>query len=135
MKFCNIEIYYNGKSVKTRALVDSGNLLKESISNLPVVIVEKNILIGLIDTFILENVKEILSGKFLDETNSKIYDYKFRIIPFSSLGNKDGLLLGFKPDYIKVYTDEDNFKKEVVVGIYEESLCSYSNDYNAIIGL
>lgn len=112
-----------------------GNLLKENISNLPVVIVEKNILSGLIDNSILENISEILSGKFLEETNSKIYDYKLRIIPFSSLGNKDGLLLGFRPDYIKVYTDEDNFEKEVIIGIYEDSLCSYSNEYNAIIGL
>lgn len=102
---------------------------------MPVVIVEKNILSGLVDSFILENIQNILGGKWLEETNSKIYDYKFRIIPFSSLGNKDGLLLGFKPDYIKIYTDEDILEKEVVVGIYEEALCSYSNEYNAIIGL
>lgn len=113
-----------------------GNLLKEAISNLPVIIVEKNILKDLIDSFILENTKNILSGRFLEENNlSKIHNYKFRIIPFTSLGNPNGLLLGFKPDAVKIYNDEEVVKKEAIIGIYEESLSGYSNEYNAIIGL
>ena len=105
------------------------------LSNLPVVIVEKDILTGLIDNFILENINNILEGKWLEETNSEIYDYKFRIIPFSSLGNKNGLLLGFKPDYIEINNDGDYIRKEVIIGIYEDSLSINSNEYNAIIGL
>lgn len=135
LKFCNIEIAYNGKTVKTKALVDSGNLLKEAISNLPVVIVEKSILTGLIDNFILENIDNILTGRWLEESNSRVYDYKFRIIPFSSLGNQNGILLGFKADYVKIYSEDDYEKKEAVIGIYEESLSGASNEYNAIIGL
>ena len=113
-------------------MVDSGNLLKEAISNLPVVIVEKSILTGLVDSFILENVENILCGKWLEETNPRAYDYNFRIIPFSSLGNKNGLLLGFKPDFIKVFTEDEVLEKEVIIGIYEETL---SGEYSAIIGL
>ena len=109
-----------------------GNLLKDVTSDLPVVIVEKNILSGIIDENILENISNILDGKWLNESNSEIYNYKFRIIPFSSLGNKNGILLGFKPDYIKVFTEEDCLKKESIIGIYEEDL---SGEYSAIIGL
>ena len=128
-------MYIKEKLLKQKHLWILGNLLKESISNLPVIIVEKNALTSLIDSFILDNIDNILGGKWLEETNSKIYEYQFRIIPFSSLGNKNGLLLGFKPDYIKLYTEEECIKKEVIVGIYTESLCGNLNEYSAIVGL
>ena len=110
-------------------------MLKESISNLPVIIVEKNSLKDLIDNWILENTKNILNGKFLDEDSLNIHKYKFTVIPFSSLGNQNGILLGFKPDNIKVYDDEEIIEKKAIIGIYEDSLSGYSNEYNAIIGL
>lgn len=105
------------------------------ISNLPVVIVEKNKLINIVDNSILDNIENILYGKFLEEDNKKIYDYRFKIIPYSSLGNKDGVMLGFKPDYVKIYKDEYFLEKEAIVGIYTESLCNNSDEYSAIIGL
>ena len=112
-----------------------GNLLKEVISNLPVIIVEKNVLKNIIDDWVLENTENILNGKFLENDNFDVHKYKFRIIPFSSLGNQNGLLLGFKPDNIKVYNDGEIMEKEAIIGIYENSLSGNSNDYNAIIGL
>lgn len=112
-----------------------GNLLKDATSNLPVIIVEKKLLENLIDSWVLENISNILSGKFLEADNSKIHKYKFKIIPFASLGNQNGLLLGFKPDSIKVYSDEEIIEKKAIIGIYEDSLSGYSNEYNAIIGL
>lgn len=98
-------------------------------------IVEKKVLNGFVDSFILENISNILEGKWLEEANSTMYDYQLRMIPFSSLGNQNGLLLGFKPDYINIYYEEENSKKEAIVGIYTESLCGGSNEYNAIVGL
>jgi stage II sporulation protein GA (sporulation sigma-E factor processing peptidase) len=53
------------------------------------------------------------------------------VIPFTSLGNKNGLLLGFKPDYIKIYGD---IKKDVIVGIYDGKL-SKMNLYTSLVGL
>ena len=109
-------------------------MLKDSVSNLPVIIVEKNCLYGILDDFILNNINNIVAGKWIKEGNFEVYDYKISIIPFSSLGNKNGLLLGFKPDYIKVYNDEEIFNKKGVVGIYTDSLGG-KDYYNAIIGL
>lgn len=80
---------------------------------MPVIIVEKLALKELVDDSTLENIDNIK-------------------IPFYSLGNNNGLLSGFKPDYIKVYTENDCLKKEVIIGIYNES---FSSNYNAIIGL
>ena len=111
-----------------------GNLLKDVNSNLPVIIVEKYSLYGLVDNFILDNIDNIVHGKWIGEEDSKIYDYKFSIIPFSSLGNNNGIMLGFKPDYIKISSEEEIYDKKGVIGIYADSLGGNS-EYNAIVGL
>ena len=59
---------------------------------------------------ILKNLKNIINGKWLTSNCDNVYDYKFNIIPFKSLGNENGILLGFKPDYIKIYDEEIHLK-------------------------
>ena len=41
---CDIEIMLNNKKINTKALIDTGNMLKEPITNTPVVVVEKILL-------------------------------------------------------------------------------------------
>lgn len=66
--------------------------------------------------------------------SERFYNYKFKIIPFTSLGNDNGVLLGFKPDYIKIYDEEIHIKDNVIIGIYTGKL-SKSNLYTSLIGL
>jgi stage II sporulation protein GA (sporulation sigma-E factor processing peptidase) len=129
---CDIEIFYNSKSIKLKTMIDSGNLLKDPISNNDVIIVEKNSLIGIIDSDLLNHMDDILNGKWLD--NGNIHNYKFKLIPFSSLGNENGIILGFKPEYIKIYDEEEKLRKEVIVGIYPGKLTK-TNLYTSLIGL
>ena len=131
---CDLEIYYKGKYKKIKTLIDTGNLLKEPISQADVIIVEKNSLKDIIDTDILNNLSNIINGKWLESDNSKIYSYKFKIIPFSSLGNENGILIGFKPDYIKIYNELENIRDDVFIGIYDGKLCK-TNLYTSLIGL
>lgn len=129
---CDLEIFYNGKNKKIKTMLDTGNLLKEPISNLDVVIVEKESLSEIISKDILENMTAILSGRWIEEEN--IYSYKFKLIPFSSLGNDNGLLIGFKPDYIKIYNEDECIRNDVLIGIYDGKL-SKNNAYTSLIGL
>lgn len=89
---CDLEIFYKGKYQKLKTMIDTGNLLKEPISQTDVIIVEKNSLRGMIPDDILDNLDNILQGKWLD-SKEDIYSYKFKVIPFSSLGNDNGLLI------------------------------------------
>ena len=67
--------------------------------------------------------------------NNRIKDFKLSIIPFSSLGNEKGLLLGFKPDYINVYFEDNvHIKNDIIIGIYTRKL-SRANNYTSLIGL
>lgn len=126
-----IEIINNGKTHKVMALYDTGNLLKEPITQKDVIIVEKGELYDICDNNFLDSIKDILNGKWIGDENS---NYKFCLIPFSSLGNENGILIGFKPDYIKVNIEEEIFKNEVFVGIYDGKLTN-NNLYTSLIGL
>ena len=129
---CELEIFYKGKNKKMKTMLDTGNLLKEPISNEDVIIVEKESLRDMISNDILENINIILKGNMLDSQN--IYSYKIKIIPFSSLGNDNGLLIGFKPDYIKVYGEEEIVRNDIIVGIYNGKL-TQNDMYTSLIGL
>ncbi len=132
LMICELEIFYNGKTRKIKTMLDTGNLLKEPISKADVVIVEKESLEGIISKDLLEDMTDILQGKFIEDES--IHSYKFKLIPFSSLGNDNGLLVGFKPDYIKVYGEEECVRDDVLVGIYDGKL-SRTNMYTSLIGL
>ena len=113
-------------------MIDTGNLLKEPISKCDVIIVEKESLTEIVSQDVLKDIDIILNGKWIDSTD--IHSYKFKLIPFSSLGNDNGLLIGFKPDYIKIYGEEECIRDDVLVGIYNGKL-SKSNLYTSLIGL
>ena len=105
------------------------------MSQLPVIIVEKEKLIGLVDRVLLTHMDSILTGKWLAEDSSSKLQQAFVIIPFRSLGNDHGLLIGFKPDSIELQIEDSYYKKEAIVGIYPGSLSGKNGEYQAIIGL
>ena len=129
---CDLEIFYNGKLEKIKTMIDTGNLLQDPITNEDVIIVEKDSLKKLVSKEILDNIENIVSGRWISSKN--IYEYKFKIIPFSSLGMENGILLGFKPDYIKVNAEYETVKSNVIIGIYDGKL-SRSNLYTSLIGI
>ena len=136
--FCEITIYMKEKSVKAKAMIDTGNMLKDPISRMPVIVVEKDILYEIMPYKILNNLDKIIGG----ETASEIYDEenveyisKFKVIPFTSLGKQNGLLLGIKASKVKIELDSNEEELEnVIIGIYDKKL-SKKNNYNALLGL
>ncbi len=129
---CEIEIFYLGKNKRIKSMIDSGNLLKDPISKSDVIIVEKDSLTNIVSENILKNISTIVKGEWLDSDN--IHSYKLKVIPFSSLGNDNGILIGFKPDYIKIYGDTELVRDDVLVGIYDGKL-SKNNLFTSLIGL
>lgn len=135
--FCDIEIYLRQKSVTIKAMIDTGNLLKDPISGMPVIVVEKRELEELIPKEIIDNLNIILTGgdKEFVEPESREYLPKFRVIPFSSLGKQNGLLLGFIADKIIIKLDETEKELEkIMVGIYDKYLTK-NGAYTGLVGL
>ena len=135
--FCSIIIKLNKKKVKIRAMIDTGNLLKEPISTLPVIVVEKSVLFDIIPKEILENIDNVLGGDLsgIPEVIKQEYLAKLKVIPFSSLGKQNGMLLGIKADEVEVIED-DEIKRvdKVIIGIYNKVL-SKRGDYKALLGI
>ena len=83
----------------------------------------------------MNNIEKLLGGdvKFTideDEIFSKV-----RILPFSSIGNENGMLVGIKVDYINILIDETSKKmKDVIIGIYNKKITK-NDEYSAIFGL
>lgn len=135
--FCEIEICLNGNIWKTKCMIDTGNLLKEPITNTPVVVVEHTLLYESMPKEILNHLEEIIGGDFekVPEEIRNQYISRLKLIPFSSLGKQNGMLLGIKPEYLKIITEEqEKVVKNSIIGIYNKSLTK-KGEYRALIGM
>lgn len=135
--FCEIEIQLNGKKIETTTMIDTGNLLKEPITNTPVIVVEHTLLYDCIPKEILNHLEELLGGNFdnIPEEIKTEYISKLKFIPFSSLGKQNGMLLGIKAEAIKIKSENKEEKKEnIIVGIYNKSLTK-KGEYRALMGI
>jgi stage II sporulation protein GA (sporulation sigma-E factor processing peptidase) len=135
--FCNIKIVINKKEVETKAMIDSGNCLKDPISGMPVIVVEHTVLYEILPKIILDNLNKILGGEIeeIPKEVKDVYMSKLKVIPFSSLGKQNGMLIGIRADKVLVEYEEEKIEKEnVIVGIYNKSLTK-RGEYRALIGI
>lgn len=133
----NITISLNNKEIDLIALIDTGNSLKEPISQKPVIIAEFTALKAILPELVIRvytqnnDLDLNLIAKIMEELGDEI---KLRLIPFKSLGNDNGILIGFVPDSIKVYLD-NGIKKltdEIIVAIYNDKLAT-DEQYNGLL--
>lgn len=134
---CKVKIKINGKETTLNTMVDTGNMLKEPITGNPVVVVEKSALYNLLPKEILNNTESILGGDFekIPENIKNEYISRLKLIPFSSLGKQNGMLVGIKPEKLKVINEQtEEEKSSAIIGIYNKSLTK-RGEYNALIGI
>lgn len=94
--FC-VELWQEGRFVKIRGLLDSGNSLVEPLSGAPVCLMER------------ERFRE-----FLPEAYRSEHPERFRVIPFCSVGKPRGLLNGFLVERVVVHGAEGERSRENV---------------------
>lgn len=134
---CEIVVTLNNKEINSKALIDTGNLLKEPITNLPVIVMEHTLLYDILPKEILNNVEKILGGDFskIPENIKEEYSAKLKVIPFSSLGKQNGMLLGIKAENLIINLKEETRKiDKVVIGIYNKSLTK-NGEYKSLLGI
>lgn len=118
---CTLKIKICGKIIETNAFIDSGNKLKDPLTNKPVVIVEKRIVDNAID----------INKNYLE--NNKGGEIKIRIIPFKSIGKQNGILMGIQAEYIEVkFEEEKSIINDVIIGMYDKSI---NKNYSALVGI
>ena len=127
--YCKVKIILNNKEVETMAMVDTGNMLKEPITGMPVIVVESSLLEKILPYQILQNTEKIIGGDLenVPEEIKNKYISTFRLIPYSSLG--------IKADKVVIEKEGEEVEKDnIVIGIYNKSLTK-RGEYRALIGL
>ena len=129
---CSVKVIIDENETYIKAIIDTGNFLKEPITKAPVIVVQKDSLIGLIPESILENLEEIINGENINIGN---FISKVRIIPFTSLGKENGILLGVKADKVLIDREDKTIcVNDVIIGVYK-GILSKNQKYQALIGL
>lgn len=123
------------KIVSISALIDTGNLLCDPLTNLPVIIAEFKALKDILPDEIAElvySLKKIDSLELSKSLDNSVWLKRLRLIPFSSLGNEGDILLGFRPDLVEI-GDDKRRATNVIVGIYKHTL-SKTMEFQALLG-
>ncbi len=130
----NVEIKDDNNKISLNALVDTGNTLKEPIENKHVIITE------------FEVVKELLPNDlkliFYEKNENDLsriteisYDTKnnFRLIPFKSIGNENGFLIGIKVNEVIIYSENEKYvTNDIYIAIANFKL-SNTDSFSALI--
>ena len=133
-----LTIGFMGREVKIDALVDSGNLLYEPISSLPVIVVTLQSAANLfnmdtIEFFAGDSIEYLnklnLSGSNIDTA------LKFRIVPMKSVMDTKAILPAFSPEYIrcKKYKDGTYADINAIIAVDNKNTAVYGEKYNGII--
>jgi stage II sporulation protein GA (sporulation sigma-E factor processing peptidase) len=122
--------------IRVDGLVDTGNQLVDPLTGAPVVIVEYDVLAPYLpprakDCFCAGGEVDLdKAARCFMEAG---YNIPIRVIPFTTIGKRHGMLVGFKPDEITILTgDQKVHNSSAVVGIYSRRL-SPKGAYHALL--
>jgi len=126
-----VDISLDGRKVTLTALVDTGNMLKDPLTQTPVVVAQFDRLQPIFSKSfreIYERMHDSPENIILSNEGGEMTS-RLRIIPFSSLGTAQGLLLGFKPDSVII---DRRVTENIIIGI-SDGILSNGKDYDALI--
>ncbi|MDD4766418.1 MAG: sigma-E processing peptidase SpoIIGA [Desulfotomaculaceae bacterium] len=122
----NIIIKSGGEKVNAEALLDTGNSLKDPLTRRPVIVVEyavlKPLLPGEAQLYFEKDGEPDVWG-FLGSLSGNRWATRYSAVPFQSLGNVNGLMVGFRPD--EVFIERHGRLVgvgKVVIAIYHKKL-------------
>lgn len=123
--FCTLKISLHNNQVETTALMDTGNQLREPLTNSLVVVVEAALLEDNLPNNLLQAARggHLLTG--LASVVEKEWLERLSLIPFNSVGKQNGIMLGIRPDWIEITNPNGTFRyQDIVLGLSERPLNS-----------
>ena len=104
-----INIYLDNTKSTIRALIDTGNELREPLTNLPVIIVERNAL-----------------------SDIKMSNYSEYVIPYSVINGDGGKLKAIRPDKIEIDIQGQKKEREVLLAFTDKRLSEHG-EYSGLL--
>lgn len=123
-KSVSVSISLLGKETLVEALVDTGNLLTDPVSERPVMLLKLNFARKLYDNF-PSNTADVQE---VDKALLK----RICVIPAHSIGGK-GLLIGIRADEVKIFDDSDNSEQAIDIIIAADKEDGTYGGFGALI--
>ncbi len=107
-RWCELEIELAGRRAVCRALVDSGNRLRDPLGAGPVVVVDHAVLTNLVPAPVLRCLAAdpLALPQALAEVSATVEEAgwapRLRLLPYRSVGQPAGMLCGFRPDALRL---------------------------------
>lgn len=131
-----LEIDLFGGKVQASAIVDTGNQLVDPLTGTPVIVVEYRVVQSLLPEDLcrfLEQAGDTGWTGSMVQASDRPWASRIRLIPFHSLGQKNGLLVGIKPDSVEIVLPRGKSRADqVLLGVYQGYL-SRENAYQALL--
>lgn len=112
-KTAEITVYSGNRVSKLKGIVDTGNFLKDPIDSLPVILGEAEAMRDIFDT--------------------EREDIRYRIVPYSSVGETAGVLLGIKADKVLIVENGREYTAVPAVVAAYEGKFNLAEGCNAIL--
>ncbi|CFX63548.1 Peptidase U4, sporulation factor SpoIIGA [Syntrophomonas zehnderi OL-4] len=129
-----VSIRFGDLICRGEGFLDTGNGLRDPLTQRPIVVAEY----ALLKTCLPEDFKLALENhpdenERLEAISMSTWSNRMRLIPFSSIGKKNGLLIGVRCDEMVVNLGKKKLQhKNLVVGIYPHKL-TLEDDYQMLI--
>lgn len=130
----DVEVIIDGKSCRVTGLIDTGNSLRDPLTNKPITIMY---LEAIKDIFPDEVKKRLEQAKtyseFLTCILNSVLKPRIRLVPYNALGVENGMLTAVRADVL--IASGKNFSsvvKQPVIALYEKPLSS-NNEYQALM--
>ena len=122
-----LSISFRGRGICVKALHDTGNSLSDPISGKRVAVISLDDSLRLFGSEkpIISELRSIGAA----EVMRRLADSRFRLVPYSAVGVKSGLMLAFLPDEVTV----DGKKQNIIIGL-SPSPVTDGGAYSALIG-
>ena len=129
-----VELHFGNRVCCGKGFLDTGNHLRDPLTRRPVVVAEYELLKDCIPRdcqVIMEN--NGAHNDVLEALSSSSWASRLRLIPFTSIGQKSGMMVGFRCDQVIIDPRKPSaIYKNLVVGVYLDRL-TVEDDYQLLI--
>ncbi len=134
----DIELVFQEFSIHTKGLMDTGNCLYDPVFKKPVMVTEDTLIQELLPKQLWEEIaaaKDYITGNDIGKGYPMTDDnaLHLRFIPYQSIGQRKGLMLGFMLDKVLIHTERETICNEKVIAAICDNHLSTKDEYHVIL--
>lgn len=107
----DVEVSFGSETSKLKGMVDTGNFLTDPVTGKPVFLITEKAIKKLIPYY--------SDYKNVNEEKNDPESVRFHFIPYSSVGQEGGLLMGVRPDKVVLHSRGGTKTADIILGIYK----------------